>query len=39
MTENAAMGKARPGMDMTSLNKLAGELEDQELIAKLREGR
>jgi prevent-host-death family protein len=31
------MGK--PLIDMTRLNKLAGELEDQEVIAKLREGR
>ena len=32
-----SMGK--PLIDMTRLNKLAGELEDQEVIAKLREGR
>ena len=33
------MGKPNPDIDMRRLNKLAGELEDQELMAKLREGR
>ena len=33
------MGKAHPDLDLTRLNKVAGELEDQELTAKLREGR
>ena len=34
-----SMGEANPDIDLTRLNKLAGELEDQELITKLREGR
>ncbi|MBT2325667.1 type II toxin-antitoxin system Phd/YefM family antitoxin [Variovorax paradoxus] len=33
------MGKPNPKIDMTRLNKLAGELEDQALIEKLRKGR
>ncbi|WP_077003193.1 type II toxin-antitoxin system Phd/YefM family antitoxin [Variovorax sp. KK3] len=34
-----SMGSPHPDIDLTQLNKLAGEVEDQESIAKLRAGR
>lgn len=34
-----SLGEVDPAVDLTRLNKLAGELEDQGLITKLREGR